>query len=181
MQGLVQVIDHDLQRPLPAPPRRRAVAAEAPTDISPRLAVAAHPHEVPLLDVQPLHPTHRLQHPVNRFRTGREVVARLLVRRQAFPLLAHDGGPDVEVALYPNGWQASSSTGGFFVACGHLVNRPVFAGHLTPPVPRRGAGWPSAAGPVRRPRCRRRGCSHAPEWQRSRSPCPRCLCRWRAS
>ena len=50
---------------LPTPPRRAAVAGEADGDVAPAVALGAHPHQVALLFVEPLHPVHRLQHAVD--------------------------------------------------------------------------------------------------------------------
>ena len=49
-----------------------------------------------LLDLQPLHPAHRLQHPVDGVRRGRERSVNLLVGGKRLPLLAHKGRPAVE-------------------------------------------------------------------------------------
>src|SRR5262245_44390096 len=108
----------------PAPPCRRTVAGEADGDVAPTVALGPHPHDVALLDLQPLHPAHRLQHPVDGVRRGRERAVDLLVRREGFPLLANDDRPGVEVALYAHGGQASSGAGRFLEARSHVLNRP---------------------------------------------------------
>ena len=69
-----QLLDDDLQGLLPTAPGGRAVAAKAAADILPRVALCPHPDEVALFLLQPLHPTHGLQHPVDGSRVGRKAV-----------------------------------------------------------------------------------------------------------
>ena len=72
MSLLVEAFGNDLQGPLPPSPRRCSLATEATTDDFPLVLLGPHPDKVSLVNLEPLHPAHRLHHSIDGLRGRRQ-------------------------------------------------------------------------------------------------------------
>ena len=113
---------------------------KAPTDLLPPIPVRAHPDQVPLLDLQPLHPAHGFKHALHCLWTGWRRSIQTLRVRVTFGHLHGQRHPWVEVAARSDPGQLVCSLGSISKPGGHIVHGPFGSGfsHGACPHHRRG-------------------------------------------